>query len=100
MQVTEQALGGEHRSVLGQALAVHDQVLPVHVHAHVVEPLGAQLVDDVQRHADVAHEDLHGGLGVLVLEEEQDAVVAAALGRHPETVEEPRPALGIRVWKG
>ncbi len=35
-----------------------------------------------------------------MLEEEQDAVVAAALGRHPETLEEPRPALGVRGLEG
>ena len=40
VHVAEQALGGEHGRVLGQALAVHDQVLPVHVDPHVVEPVG------------------------------------------------------------
>ena len=71
--VAEHALGGEQRRVLAQVLAVHDQVLPVHVDLDVVEALGAQLVDHVQRHADVAHEDLHRRLGVLVLQEELDA---------------------------
>jgi hypothetical protein len=35
--VAEQPLGGEQRRVLGEALAVHDQVLPVHVDLDVVD---------------------------------------------------------------
>ena len=77
--VAEQAFGGEQRRVLGEVLAVHDQVLPVHVDLDVVDPLGAQLVDHVQRHADVAHQDLHRRLGVLVLEEDRHAAVARVL---------------------
>ena len=38
MLVAEQALGGEQRRVLGEVLAVHDQVLPVHVHLDVSSP--------------------------------------------------------------
>ena len=95
MLVAEQALGGQQRGVLGEVLAVHEQVLPVHVDLDVVDPLGAQLVDDVQRHPDVAHEDLHRGLGVLVLEEELDAVAGAALGGLADAVDEPRPPLRV-----
>ena len=65
--VAEQPFGREQRRVLGEVLAVHEQVLPVHVDLHVVEPLGAQLVDHVQGHPDVAHQDLHCRLRVLVL---------------------------------
>ena len=61
-----------------EVLAVHDQVLPVHVDLDVVEALPAERVDHVQRHADVAHEDLHRGLGVLVLEEDRDAPLLRA----------------------
>ena len=96
MLVAEQALGGEQGRVLGEALAVHEQVLPVHVDLDVVEPLRAQRVDHVQRHPDVAHEDLHRRLRVLVLEEEQDPVVGAALRGLPDAVDEPRPALLVR----
>ncbi len=94
--VSEQPLGGEERRVLGEALVVHEQVLPVHVDLDVVEPLRAQRVDHVQRHPDVAHEDLHRRLRVLVLEEEQDPVVGAALGGLADAVDEPRPALLVR----
>ena len=38
--MAEQPLGGEHRRVLGEVLAVHEQVLPVHVDLDVVDPLG------------------------------------------------------------
>ena len=65
--VAEQPFGREQRRVFGEVLAVHQQVLPVHVDLHVVEPLGAQLVDHVQGHPDVAHQDLHCRLRVLVL---------------------------------
>ncbi len=95
MLVPEQALGGEHGGVLAERLAVHDQVLPVHVDLDVRDALGAQGVDDVQRHADVAHEDLHRGLGVLVLEEELDAVLVADLRRLGHPLDEPLP--GLRV---
>ena len=93
--MAEQSLGGEQRGVLREVLAVHDQVLPVHVDLDVVEPLGAQLVDDVQRHAHVAHVDLHRGLGVLVLEEELDALVRAALGGLADAVDQAGPAVGV-----
>ena len=93
--VPEQPLRREQRRVLGQALPVHQQVLPVHVDLDVVEALRAELVDDVQRHPDVPHQDLHRRLGVLVLEEEQDPVLAAALRRLPDPVHEPRPRLRI-----
>jgi hypothetical protein len=41
------------------------------------------------------HVDLHGGLGVLVLEEQQDPALAAALRRLADAVDQPRP--GVRV---
>ena len=59
-------------------------------------PLSAERVDHVQRHPDVAHEDLHRRLGVLVLEEELDAVLRAPLRGLPDPVDEPRPALLVR----
>ena len=37
--VAEQPLRGQQRGVLGEVLAVHDQVLPVHVDLDVVDPL-------------------------------------------------------------
>ena len=96
MLVAEQAFGREQCCVLGEVLAVHDQVLPVHVHLHVVDPLGAQLVDHVQRHPDVAHEDLHRRLGVLVLEEHGHAAVARVLRRLADAVDEPPPRVRVR----
>ena len=101
MLVAEQALGREQCCVLGEVLAVHDQVLPVHVDLHVVDPLGAQLVDHVQRHADVAHEDLHRRLGVLVLEEAR-----SRRGRARAAPTRPTPSMNRRhesaygVWNG
>jgi len=68
-QVTEQALlAASSAGVFRQVLAVHQQMLPIHVDLDVVDSLRAELVDDVQAHADVAHQDLHRRLGVLVLE--------------------------------
>ena len=93
--VAEQPLACEQGRVLGEVLAVHDQVLPVHVDLDVLDPLRTQLVDHVQGHADVAHEDVHGGLGVLVLEEQLHAVGAAALGGLADPVHEPGPALAV-----
>ena len=60
-----------------------------------VRPSRAQLVDDVQGHAEVAHEDLHGRLGVLVLEKQEDSAVGAALRRLSDPVDEPVPALPV-----
>ena len=82
--------------VLAEALAVHEEVLPVHVDLDVVDALRAELVDHVQRHADVAHEDLHRRLRVLVLEEEHDSTLPAPLGRLADSVDEPLPTLRIR----
>ena len=101
MLVPEQPVGREQRRVLGEVLAVHDQVLPVHVHLDVVDPLAAQRVDDVQRHADVAHEDLHRRLRVLVLEEDGDA-----LARGAYDADSPTPSMNrahdsaYGVWNG
>src|SRR5439155_20471594 len=47
MLVAEQALRGEQGRVLGQALPVHEQVLPVHVHLHARDAAYAELVDHV-----------------------------------------------------
>ena len=58
-------------------------------------PCAAQLVDHVQRHPDVAHEDLHRRLRVLVLQEQDDAVLGAALRRLAEALDEPGPALRV-----
>ena len=94
--VAEQALRREQRGVLAEVLAVHDQVLPVHVDLDVVDPARAQLVDDVQRHADVAHVDLHRRLGVLVLEEEEPVAAREHLRGLGDPVDQPRPDLGVR----
>ena len=96
MQVPEYAFGREQRSVLGEILAVHDQMLPVHVHLDVVEALAPERVDHVQRHADVAHQDLHRRLGVLVLEKDRHAAVLGVLRNLAHPVEEspPRGAVG------
>ena len=93
--VAEQALRSQQGSVFGKALAVHQQVLPVHVDLDARDAAGAQRVDDVQRHADVSHEDLHRRLRVLVLEEEADPVLLAASGDLADAVEEPSPRLAI-----
>ena len=95
--VPEQPLRVEQRRVLRQVLAVHDQVLPVHVDLNVRDPARAKCVNHVKRHAHVAHEDLHRGLGVLVLEEELDPVVRAALRDLAHAVDEARP--GLRVGR-
>src|SRR5207245_8988840 len=57
---------------------------------------GTQLVDDVQGHADVAHQDLHSRLGVLVLEEELDPVFLAPLRGRSYAFYQPSPALAVR----
>jgi hypothetical protein len=94
--MAEEPFGGEHRGVLAQRLAVHQQVLPVHVDLDVVDPARTQRVDHVQRHPDVTHQDLHRGLGVLVLEEELDSALLAAGGHLADAVDEPRPRLPVR----
>ncbi len=96
MQVAEQALGVQQRGVLGEVLAVHDQVLPVHVDLHVGEALCVELVRDVHAHADVAHQDLHRRLGVLVLEEQLDAVPCADLRRLAHALDQPPPRVDVR----
>ena len=95
MLVAQEPVRGEQSGVFGEVLAVHDQVLPVHVDLDVLDPLGAQGVDDMQRHADVPHEDLHRRLGVLVLEEHGDATPVRVLGGLADAVDEALP--GVRV---
>ena len=96
MLVAEQVLRVEQRRVLGQRLAVHQQVLPVHVHLHVRDPLGAQRVDHVKRHPDVAHEDLHRRLGVLVLEEEERPALGTLACDLADAVDETGPRVAVR----
>jgi hypothetical protein len=101
VQVAEQALGGEQRRVLIKVLAVHDQVLPVHVDLDVVDARRAQRVDHVQRHADAAHQDLHRGFGVFVLEEDGDAALARVTCGLADRVDQPPPRRRIRRrWNG
>src|SRR4051812_19193151 len=52
-------------------------------------------MDDVQAHPDVAHVDLHRGLGVLVLQEDLDPVAGADLRRLADALDQPRPALAV-----
>ena len=94
--MAEQALGRQQGRVLGQVLAVHDQVLPVHVDLDVVESLLAQLADHEQAHPDVAHQDLHRRLGVLVLEEQLDPVLAAHRGCLAQPLDQPAPRVDVR----
>ena len=96
MLVAQHPLGGQQGGVLRQVLVVHQEVLPVHVHVDVADALGAQLVDHVQRHPHVAHQDLHRGLGVLVLEEQPHAVPLAHLGGLPDALDQPSPRVGVR----
>ena len=63
-------------------------------------PAGAERVDHVQRHPDVAHEDLHRRLGVLVLEEERDPVLRAARRDLADPVDEATPSSPYGVWNG
>ena len=69
--MAEHAFRRTESRVFGQVLAIHDQVLPVHVHLDVLEPQGSQRESHMQGHADVAHVDLHRGLRVPVLEEQK-----------------------------
>ena len=95
MLVAEQAFRVEHGRVLAERLAVHQQMLPVHVHLHVGDPAGAQRVDHVQRHADVAHQDLHRRLGVLVLEEQRHTALGAPSGDLADAVDEAGPDVRV-----
>jgi len=94
--MAEQTFGGEKSGVLGEVLAVHDQVLPIHVDLDVRDPPGPQGVDDVQGHADVAHKDLHRRLRVLVLEEHRDAALGGVGRGVGDTVQEARPRFCVR----
>ena len=100
MVVAHKPLRGQQRRVLREILPVHDQVLPVHVDLDVVDALAAQLVDDVQGHADVPHQDLHRRLGVLVLQEERHAPLAASRRDLADTVDEARPRVCVRRLEG
>jgi len=93
--MAEHPLRSEQGRVLRKVFAVHQQVLPVHVDLDVVQPLGPELVDHVQRHADVAHEDLQRRFRVLVLEEEQDPALPATLGRLADSLDEPGPTFHV-----
>ena len=64
-------------------------------------PSCLQLVDDEQAHADVAHQDLHRGLGVLVLEQQLHPVLARtslAASAMPSISQRHESAYG--VWNG
>ena len=100
VQMPEQLLGRQERRVLGQMLAIHQQVLPIHVDLDVVDPLRPQLMDHVQRHPHVAHQDLHRRLGVLVLQKQRHALVPAHLRRLPEPLDQPAPGVRVRRLEG
>ena len=98
--MAEQSLRGQQGHVFGHVLAVHDQMLPVQIELDVVDAASAQSVDDMQGHAYVAHEDLHGGLGVLVLQEQLDSVAGAHSGCLLDAIDEAAPTLRIRGLEG
>ena len=66
----------------------------------LLRPSAWQLVHHVQAHADVAHQDLHRRLGVLVLEQQLDPVPGADLGRLAMPSISQRQESAYGVWKG
>ena len=58
-------------------------------------PVGLELVHDVQAHADVAHQDLHRRLGVLVLEQQLDPVLGTHLRGFAHTLDQPAPGVDV-----
>src|SRR5579875_931974 len=76
MLMTKFPLGMEQRGVFGQVLAVHNEVLPVHVdlQARGVHAQAAHAVNNVEAGGDVAHQNVHRRLAVLVLQEDGHAL--------------------------
>jgi hypothetical protein len=100
--VAELALGGEQVGVLGQVLAVHYQVLPVHVDQEVlrIHPEGVDLLDGEERHPDVLHQDLHGGLAVLVLQKDLHVLLVGAVHYLRHALDEAAPGLRVGPLEG
>src|SRR5256885_2186360 len=49
----------------------------------------------MQRHTDVAHEDLHGGPRGLLVEEEQDSALSTNLRRLTDSLDQPGPTFRV-----
>ncbi len=59
-------------------------------------PWARSLFDHEQAHPDVAHQDLHGRLGVLVLEEQLDPVLGAHRSGLGHALDQPPPRVDVR----
>ncbi len=92
----------EQTRVLTEVFAVHNQVLPVHVDEQVdrIHACIAHLLDREQRHADVAHENLHRRFAVLVLQKDLDAARVCVVHQFRDRRDEARPCFAVGPLKG
>src|SRR5215218_8596975 len=97
--VAELVLRGQEVGVLGQVLAVHYEVLPVHVDLQIgsVHPEGVDLLDREESHTDVLHQDLHSRLRVLVLQKDLHVLLVGMVGQLGDALHKATPDLRIRA---
>ena len=94
--VAEQALGGEQRGVLGQVLAVHQQVLPVHVDLDVVEALGRGACATTYRHMPMLRIRIFiAGSEFLCSRNSLTPCSRADLGRLAHALDQPPPRIDV-----
>ena len=96
MLVAEQALGGQQRRVLGQVLAVHDQVLPVHVDLHVVDGPARAACASTYRHMPMLRIRIFiAGSEFLCSRSSLMPCRAHSLGGLAQALDQPAPGVGV-----
>ena len=98
--VAEQPLGVQQRRVLGEVLAVHDQVLPVHVDLDVVIPRARSVWMTCSVMPMLPMWIFIAGSEFLCSSRRTWSCSASLLRGLADAVDEPRPALGVRRLEG
>ncbi len=97
MLVTKFPFGMEQRRVLRQVLAIHDEVLPVHVdqEARSVDSQTANTVNGVEGGGNIAHENVHSRFAVFVFQEDRHSLRRSVCHHFAHAIDKLVPGVGV-----
>src|SRR6266566_3233537 len=91
------ALAVQERGVLSQVLAVHDQMLPVHVdlQERCIDSQAAYAVNSIERSGDIAHQNIHGWFAVFVFQEHRYTFIGCVSYHFTYSIDKQVPCLRV-----
>src|SRR6266566_7468058 len=91
------ALAVQERGILSQVLAIHDQMLPVHVDLKErrIDSQAAHAVNGVERGSDVAHQNIHSRFAVFVFQEHRYTFISCVSYHFTYSIDKQIPRLRV-----